>query len=68
MVSEIGKIIEFVSTSKTSFDDAVWNAVNEISKKEKNIRGVDILKMTAKINKHGKIEEYRVNVKISAEL
>ncbi len=66
MENDIGKIIEFVSTSKISFEDAIKNAVKKMSQKEKNLRGVDILKMTARIN-NGNIEEYRVNLKISAE-
>ena len=66
MAKGIGKIVEFVSTSKESFDDAIRKAADEIARKERGVRGVDVLKMTARVS-NGKIDEYRVNVKVSAE-
>ena len=65
-MGEVGKIIEYVSTSNKSFEDAVRKAVERFAKAEKDVRGVDVIKMTARIE-GGKIKEYRVNVKLSAE-
>jgi flavin-binding protein dodecin len=58
------KIIELVGVSKKGLQDAVENAVKEASKTVRNLKGVDILSWTAKIE-DDKIVEYRANVKIS---
>ena len=58
------KIIELVGVSKKGLQDAVENAVKEASKTVRNLKGVDILSWTAKIE-GDKIVEYRANVKIS---
>ena len=58
------KIIELVGVSKKGLQDAVENAVNEASKTVRNMKGVDILSWTGKIE-GDKIVEYRANVKIS---
>ena len=58
------KIIELVGVSKNGLQDAVENAVKEASKTVRNMKGVDILSWTGKIE-GDKIVEYRANVKIS---
>ena len=58
------KIIELVGVSKKGLQDAVENAVKEASKTVRNLKGVDILSWTGKIE-GDKIVEYRANVKIS---
>ena len=58
------KIIELVGVSKKGLQDAVENAVKEASKTVRNMKGVDILSWTGKID-GDKIVEYRANVKIS---
>jgi flavin-binding protein dodecin len=58
------KIIELVGVSKKGLQDAVENAVKEASKTVRNLKGVDILSWTGKID-GDKIVEYRANVKIS---
>ncbi len=58
------KIIELVGTSDKSWQDAVENAVRRASKTVRNIRGVDVLGWTGKVEA-GKIVEYRANVKVS---
>ena len=58
------KIIELVGVSKKGLQDAVENAVKEASKTVRNMKGVDILSWTGKIE-GDKIVEYRANVKIS---
>lgn len=66
-MGEIGKITEYVSNSETSFDDAIKKAVFELVKTNKGVRGVDVIKMTARA-KGDQIIEYRVNLKVSSEL
>lgn len=58
------KIIELVGTSDKSWQDAVENAVRRASKTVRNIRGVDVLGWTGKVEA-GKIVQYRADVKVS---
>ena len=58
------KIVELVGSSDKSWQDAVDNAIGRASKTIRNIRGVDVLGWTGKVQ-DGKIVEYRANVKIS---
>ncbi len=60
----IVKVIELVGSSSKGLQDAVENAVKEAAKTIRNLRGVDVLGWTAKIDGN-KIVEYRANVKIS---
>jgi flavin-binding protein dodecin len=60
----IVKVIELVGSSPKGLQDAVENAVKEAAKTIRNLRGVDVLGWTAKIEGN-KIVEYRANVKIS---
>ena len=63
-MTHIGKVIELVGSSSESFDDAVRNAVAEAGKTVKNISGVDVQGMTAKVE-GGRLSEFRANVKIA---
>ena len=58
------KVIELVGSSSKGLQEAVENAVEEAAKTIRNLRGVDVLGWTAKIEGN-KIVEYRANVKIS---
>ena len=60
----VAKIIELVGTSNESWQDAVENAVRRASKTVRNIRGVDVLGWTGKVE-GAKIVEYRADVKVS---
>lgn len=59
----VGKIIEVVASSKTSWEDAAKEAIREAGKSVRGITGIDIQDWTAKV-KDNKITEYRVNAKI----
>ena len=61
------KVIEVMSNSGTSWEDAAQQAVTEASKTIKNIRSVYIKEQTATVN-GGQITEYRVNVKLTFEI
>ncbi|MEB8329874.1 dodecin family protein [Flavobacteriaceae bacterium KMM 6897] len=58
------KVIEILGNSKTSFEDAVQNVINEASKSVKDIKSVYIQEMQVSV-KDNKISEYRVNTKIT---
>jgi flavin-binding protein dodecin len=58
------KVIEVLSNSKTSWEDATSKAVKEASKTVKDIRSVYVENMNCTV-KDGEVDEYRVNVKIT---
>ena len=58
------KVIELVGSSDKSWQDAVNEAVKRAAKTVRNIRGVDVVGWTGKVEGH-QIVEYRANVKIS---
>jgi flavin-binding protein dodecin len=61
------KVIEVLSNSNTSWEDATAKAVEEASKTLKNISSVYVQDMSATV-KDGKVDEYRVNLKITFRL
>jgi len=63
-VVSVVKIIELVGSSDKSWQEAVENAILRAAKTVRNIRGVDVLGWTGKVE-GDKIVEYRANVKIS---
>ena len=58
------KIVELVGSSDKGWQDAVEKAVGRAAKTVRNIRGVDVLGWTGKVE-GGRIVEYRADVKIS---
>lgn len=58
------KVIELVGSSEKSWEEAVNNAVKRAAKTLRNIRGVDVVGYTGKVEGQ-EIVEYRANVKIS---
>ena len=61
------KVIEVLSSSTKSWEDATASAVAEASKTLKNISSVYVQDMSATV-KDGKVDEYRVNLKITFKL
>ncbi len=61
------KVIEILANSDKGWEDAARNAVAEAAKSVKNIRSVYINEQSATV-KDGKIDNYRVNVKITFEV
>lgn len=61
------KVIEVLSSSTVSWEDATASAVAEASKTLKNISSVYVQDMSATV-KDGKVDEYRVNLKITFKL
>ena len=60
----ISKVIEVLSNSSTSREDAAQNAVIEASKTIKHITSVNINNQSLTV-KDGRVDEYRLNVKIT---
>ena len=58
------KVIEVLSNSNKSWEDAASNAVKEAHKTVKNIVSVNVNNFSLTV-KDGKVDEYRVNVKIT---
>jgi|TARA_B110000285_G_scaffold30149_1_gene30797 dodecin len=58
------KVIEVLSNSKKSWEDAAQNAVAEASKTVKHITSVNVNNQSLTV-KNGKVDEYRLNVKIT---
>jgi flavin-binding protein dodecin len=61
------KVIEILANSSESWEDAAKNAVTHASKSVNNIRSVYVNEQSATV-KDGKIDNYRVNVKITFEV
>lgn len=61
------KVIEILSNSEKSWEDATRKAVKHASKSVKNIRSVYVKEQSANV-KDGDIIEFRVNVKITFEV
>ncbi|MBC5837152.1 dodecin family protein [Flavobacterium muglaense] len=61
------KVIEVLSGSTTSWEDATQKAVTKASQSVKNIRSVYVQDQSATV-KDGKVAEFRVNLKITFEL
>lgn len=61
------KVIEVLANSDKSWEDAAKKALEQASKSVKNIRSIYINEQSATV-KDGKIDDYRVNVKITFEV
>ena len=61
------KVIEDLSGSSTSWEDATQKAVEKASKSVKHIRSVYVQEQSATVV-DGKVTEYRVNLKLTFEI
>ena len=66
-MAKVVKVIELLSESTKSWEDAAQNAVSEANKTLRNIRSLYVKEMTAAIE-GGKIAQYRLNSKVTLEL
>ena len=64
----VNKVIELMAESSKSWEDATQTAVNKAGKSLKGIKSVWVQDMSARVSKTGKIESYRVTVKLSFEV
>lgn len=61
------KVIEVLSNSKESWEDATATGIEKASKSVKNIKSAFVQSQSVTV-KDGKVDEYRVNVKITFEV
>ena len=61
------KVIEVLSSSPTSWEDATQKAVAKASKSVKNIRSAYVQEQSVTV-KEDKVVEFRVNLKLTFEL
>ncbi len=64
---QILKVLEIMSNSSVSWEDAAQSAVTEASKTLHNIRSIYVQDQTAVVE-NGKITEYRITAKLTFEL
>lgn len=61
------KVIELLANSETGWEDAAKKAVAQAAKSVDNIRSVYVKEQSATVS-NGKIDNYRVNVKVTFEV
>lgn len=61
------KVIEVLSSSETSWEDATKKAFEQAAKSLKNIRSVYVQEQSATV-KENKVVEFRVNLKLTFEI
>jgi flavin-binding protein dodecin len=66
-MANVLKVIEVLGESSNSFEDAVTSAVEETTKSVRNVKSAYVREQTVTV-KDGKIDKYRVNVKITFEV
>jgi len=64
---KVVKVIELMSQSPKSWEDAAQGAVNEASKTLRNIRSIYVKEFTAEVE-NGKLTNYRINAKVTFDL
>lgn len=61
------KVIEVLSNSKQSWEDATAKGIEKAANSVKNIKSAFIQSQSVTV-KDGKVDEYRVNIKITFEV
>ncbi len=64
----VNKVIELMSESTKSWEDATQKAVDKASKSLKGIKSVWVQDMSATVNGKGKLHTYRVTCKVAFEV
>jgi flavin-binding protein dodecin len=66
-MAKVVKVIELMSQSPKSWEDAAKGAVQEATKTLRNIRSIYVKEFTAEVDE-GKITNYRINAKVTFDL
>ena len=66
-MAKVIKVIELLSESPKSWEDAAQSAITEASRTLRNIRSLYVKEMTAAVE-NGRITSYRLNSKVTLEL
>ncbi len=61
------KVVELLGESPSSWEDAVNQAVKAASQTVRNIRGVEVMNMTASVDS-GRITRYKADVHVAFEV
>ncbi len=67
MVTTVLKVLNLISTSDKSWQDAIERGLERSSKSVRDIRGIDVTSCKAEVV-NGKIVEYRTVMKIAFEI
>ncbi len=62
------KVIEILADSDKSWEDATCQALKKASKSVKNIRSAYVQSQSVTVKGNGKVDKYRVNVKVTFEV
>lgn len=66
-IMSVVKVIEILSNSKKSWEDATAKGIEKASESVKDIRSAFVQSQSVTV-KEGKVDEYRVNLKVSFEV
>jgi len=66
-MAKVVKVIELMSQSRESWEDATQGAVEEAAKTLRNVRSIYIKEFTAEVE-DGKVTNYRINAKVTFDL
>jgi flavin-binding protein dodecin len=66
-MAKVVKVIELMSQSPKSWEDAAQGAVEEAAKTPRNVRSLYIKEFTAEVD-DGKVTNYRINAKVTFDL
>ncbi len=66
-MASVLKVIEVLSESGKSFEDAIEKGVKQTSKSVRNVRSAYVNEMSTTV-KDGKVDKFRVNLKITFEI
>lgn len=64
----VNKVIELMSESSTSWEDATQKAVEKAGKSLKSIKSVWVQDFSATVDSKGKLATYRVTCKVTFEV
>lgn len=64
----VNKVIELMSESSKSWEDAAQKAVDKASKSVKGIKSVWVQDFSATVSEKGKLDTYRVTCKVTFEV
>jgi dodecin len=67
IMAKVVKVIELMSQSPKSWENAAQGAVQEATKTLRNIRSIYVKEFTAEVD-DGKITNYRINAKVTFDL
>lgn len=62
------KVVELMSSSSKSWEDAAQKAVDKAGKTLKGIKSVWVQDFSATVDEKGKIDDYRVTVRMTFEV